>query len=70
LGRLNPIVEQYNLDSAGSTRLVTVKGKKRKTKEGLDIETEVDLVHNILYWAASTEGFFYTLGGPQPKRVR
>ena len=28
------------------------------------------MVHNDLSWAASSQGFYYSLGGPYPKRVR
>ena len=48
----------------------TVNGLKRVLGEYLDIEPKVDLIHNDLYWAASCQGFYYTLGGPPPKRVR
>jgi len=30
----------------------------------------MDLVYNNLYWASSSQGFYYTLGGLQPNRAR
>ena len=32
--------------------------------------SDVELVHNDLHLARKFKGFYYTLGGPQPKRVR
>ena len=34
------------------------------------MNSQVDLVPDDLYWAASSQGFFYTLGGLQSKSVR
>jgi len=48
----------------------TANGFKKVLRECIDIEPEVHLVHNYLYWAARCREFYSTLGGSQPKRVR
>jgi len=39
---------------------------KRVLVEYLDTQPEVDWVYNDLYWAAISQRFNHTLGGPQP----
>jgi len=47
----------------------TVNGFQKVLWEYLDIEHEVDFVHNYLYWGSTSQRFYYTLGRPQPERV-
>jgi len=47
-----------------------VNGFQKVLPESVDLESEVDLVHNDSLWPASSEGVYYMFGGPQPKRVQ
>ena len=46
-----------------------VNGLKKTTLRKSDRKSEVQLVHNDVYWPGCCEGDYYTLSGPQPKRV-
>jgi len=66
LSRLNP--NFWEIETINRFRKLLFKQYMSSKKgECFAVEPEGDFVHNNVYCGGSSQGFKYTLGGPQPK---